>query len=426
MESFFGRYRNQGVLALLLVGQLMLLGYQVRRPDAGGMRLIRQWGLEATVPVGKTSQRMVLRVRHWWSGYVALRDVRRQNQQLTAQITSLELANQQLRERLREAPAVAKLLQFEGSLSYSTLPAQVIGSGGSPDTQVIYLDRGSQDGLVRNMPVITPAGAVGKVTQVLSGAAQVLLLTDPDSGVGALVEATGVHGVLHGLGAGRAELRYVLDGESIAAGATLITSGEDQVFPKGLPLGTVISATPGPVFQQIAVKTAADLDRLEEVLVVTARVPAPNEAAAGLTAAEIRQAQLPAIPAAASGVGLTPAAAGARPAAGTTAVGAAATIPAPTAAATDTPPAEGDAMDGSTPATPPTAATTAPATAAPAPKAPAPPSHPAPPVTAPAAAPAPKAAPPPAHVAAPATGRGGATPPANANNGRGGTNPIHH
>ena len=118
------------------------------------------------------------------------------------------------------------------------------------------------------MPVITPDGIVGKVHRVFWGSARVLVITDPDSGVGALLEKSRVHGVLQGSGGFFCQLAYVVNDERVEVGEHVLTSGEDLIYPKGLPIGVVTSVRPGPVFRQIRIRPSARLNRLEEVLVI--------------------------------------------------------------------------------------------------------------------------------------------------------------
>lgn len=299
MEQIFNRYRTIALLGLLLVGQLLLLAWQVRRPEAGGVRLLRVWTIQAIVPVEKASQWVVGGVRSFLSSYVALHQAEQQNQDLKRQIGQLRLQNLELEEQVRSMPRLASLLAYQENYINRTLEADVIGGGASTSAQVIYLNRGEQDGVRRNMAVITPDGVVGKITRVFHGTSEVLLVTDPDSGVGAVLQQSRLHGILQGQGSGKAELRLIVNDQKVQLGERVLTSGEDQVYPKGLPLGTVVSAHPGSMFQNIEVKPAVELSRLEEVLIVTGQgkpVVGPDAASDSLTAAQIRQKQLPTIP----------------------------------------------------------------------------------------------------------------------------------
>lgn len=295
------------VLVGLVVGQLLLLGYQIRSPEAGGIRLIRLWSAEAVLPAERLSQHYVSKVRDFTANYVALRGVHQQNQQLQKQVTELELQNQQLRQAVRDLPALDALLGFHRSLALSTTPAQVISHGASPDAQAIYLNRGRNQGLRVNMAVITPQGLVGKLSQVLANSSQVLLITDPDCGLGVLVGAQGYRGILHGMGAGAAEVEHVLKNEAVKPGEEVVTSGEDQVYPKGIPVGTVtaVLTSHDGIFKALALKPAAELGRLQDVLVVTAQLPAPVESQeAGLTAGDVGEEHLPGLAQPAAGIGL--------------------------------------------------------------------------------------------------------------------------
>jgi rod shape-determining protein MreC len=120
----------------------------------------------------------------------------------------------------------------------------------------------------RNLAVITPEGVVGKIVEVFPSTSQVLLINDRDSGVGALFAASRTHGVVKGSGDPNPHLDYIVNDEKVQSGDKILTSGEDHIFPKDLPIGTVESAKPGTPFQIIGISPAARLDRLEEVLIL--------------------------------------------------------------------------------------------------------------------------------------------------------------
>jgi rod shape-determining protein MreC len=120
------------------------------------------------------------------------------------------------------------------------------------------------------MPVITADGVVGRVLNAYSTTAQVLLMNDQTSGVGALLEKSRLQGIVRGTPLGEVVLEKVMSDEQVAAGETVLTSGGDRIFPKGLPIGTITRVSPGPgVFLNIRVHPTANLSKLEEVLVIT-------------------------------------------------------------------------------------------------------------------------------------------------------------
>jgi rod shape-determining protein MreC len=147
--------------------------------------------------------------------------------------------------------------------------------GASPDvgSRIIFLSRGSRDGVRRDLGVITPDGVVGKVLAVFPDTSQVLLLSDKESGVGALLATSRTQAPVNGSGESLLGMEYVSNEVKVEAGEAVLTSGQDRIFPKDLPVGTVLEAKPDrhTGFQQITVKPAARLDQLEEVLVLLTR-----------------------------------------------------------------------------------------------------------------------------------------------------------
>jgi rod shape-determining protein MreC len=146
----------------------------------------------------------------------------------------------------------------------------VIGSSAVAAARIILLNRGERDGVRQDMAVITPDGVVGKIIEVFADTSQVLVLTDRESGVGGLLETSRTQGVVNGTGEALLALNYVAPFQAVKEGERILTSGLDRVYPKDLPVGTVLSVEQGTPFQKIRVRPAARLDQLEEVLVLLA------------------------------------------------------------------------------------------------------------------------------------------------------------
>jgi rod shape-determining protein MreC len=150
------------------------------------------------------------------------------------------------------------------------------------------------------MAVITPTGIVGKVVQVFPDSSQVLPINDQFSGVGAALKSSRLQGILKGAPNGATTLQYVMSDEKVEPGEEVITSGGDRIFPKGLPVGKVVSVEPGKdLFLNIRVVPAARLDQVEEVLVVTKileREPDTKDLGP-LRASDILAERLPTVPA---------------------------------------------------------------------------------------------------------------------------------
>ena len=132
----------------------------------------------------------------------------------------------------------------------------------------VLIDRGSGSGVMRGMAVVTPDGIVGRVLASYPTASQVLLITDPTFAAGVISEKNRVHGTLKGIGQSKCIIDYVQNEEKVDVGEMFYTSGDDRVFPKGLPVGTVTVVRPGKTFKEIYVVPSGTQNGLEEVLVV--------------------------------------------------------------------------------------------------------------------------------------------------------------
>ncbi|MGH9757663.1 MAG: rod shape-determining protein MreC, partial [Candidatus Acidiferrales bacterium] len=177
--------------------------------------------------------------------------------------------NRELEAQAAEAQHLEILLNFhQAHPETPMLAAQVIGASADPISRTIVINCGERDHVRRNLAVITPDGVVGKIVEVLPSTSQVQLINDKDSGVGALFAVSRTQGVVKGSGGPDPRMEYVVNDEKVQPGELILTSGEDRIFPKGLPIGTVEKATPGNPFQTILVKPAVRLDRLEDVIVL--------------------------------------------------------------------------------------------------------------------------------------------------------------
>jgi len=301
VENFFSRYRNASLLVLLLVAQVIGLGVQVRRStETGGTSLIRFWVVSGITPIEKSLVNSSRSVRNVWRNYLYLRGVRQENRDLKAQLDQLRIEHVRLSEDAAQARRLQALLAFKEQFISQTVAAQVIGTSGSDLSHVVYIDKGTNDGIKPDMAVITPDGIVGKVLRVFRSSSQVLLINDSSSGVGAILESSRLQGILQGTVAGEVTLKYVMSDEKVTTGEPVLTSGGDRIFPKGLRIGSVQQTNPGSdLFLNIRVKPAADLSRLEEVLVVTKVTetsPKVEESSGRVRAADILAERLPSVP----------------------------------------------------------------------------------------------------------------------------------
>ena len=301
METILGRFRNLIVLAAILFAQIVGLALQVKRPaQQGETRLIRIWTVGAITPFESAVVNTQKLVHDTWHNYLYLRGVRRENRELRAEVDRMKLEQVRLKEDAEMARRIQSLLAFKEQHIDTTVAAQVIGTSGSDQSRLLYIDKGSNDGINKtDMAVITPNGIVGKIVQVYPDSAQVLLINDQMSGVGVALKDTRLQGILRGGSNGTTTVQYIMADERVQPGEEVVTSGGDRIFPKGLPVGKVVEVKPGKdLFLNIRVIPSAQLDRLEEVLVVTKVTEKPPDTndLGPIRASDILAQRLPTVP----------------------------------------------------------------------------------------------------------------------------------
>ncbi|HSW49593.1 MAG TPA: rod shape-determining protein MreC [Bryobacteraceae bacterium] len=280
MGSLLSRYRNLTLLLLLLLAQLILVAYQVRTGQ--DVRLLRVWAVSAVTPLA----RLVASTTGGASGlirdYVVLWGARQESQRLKEELDRLKMENRFLRSELGTAERAQALGAFQARTPSRTVAARVIGAGPTTDSRVLLLDRGASSGVRPGMAVINAEGIVGKVTVSFPTASQVLLITDRGFAAGVISGVFRIEGTLRGVSRSLCRVDYLQNEEKVQVGEWFYTSGEDRLFPRGLPVGQVQSATPGKTFQEVLVAPSALSRGLEEVLIVLEGVhqglPAAQEA----------------------------------------------------------------------------------------------------------------------------------------------------
>jgi len=266
MQAFIARHRPVFVLAAVLLAQLLLLSLQITRNH--DVRLIRVWAVDAIDPFQRSLRGIADISLGAWRSYRSLLRAQQENQELHTQLVSAQSQIQQLSEQGAESLRLRALLEFKNQLPFQSVAAEVIASSPGENSNAIFIGKGADAGLTSDLPVITPEGVVGKTIAVFSHSSQVLLLTDPSSGVGVMLEKTRVQGVLKGDSQNLCLIRYIMNEEPVSSGEAILTSGLDQVYPKGLRVGTVVRTSAGNIYKNVEVKPTADLNRLETVLVV--------------------------------------------------------------------------------------------------------------------------------------------------------------
>ena len=292
MDSFFYRFRNPLVLITVVLLQVIALAMQVQRPskdaevpasaramesagaapDGKHVSLLRRWMVTAVTPLESAVHGSSVKVRGAWGNYVDLLHTRKQDAELKQEVARLRVEEASFAEDAAQGRRLQSLLDFKQQYVTSTVAAQVIGTSGSERSHVLYLDKGSEDGIKPEQAVITPDGVVGKIRDVFPHTSQLLLISDSSSGAGVILATTRIRGIVKGTATGQVEINNLTADSRIKVGEPVVTSGGDLVFPRGLPVGVIESIVPDPLHQPytaIRIKTAANLNRLEEVLVIT-------------------------------------------------------------------------------------------------------------------------------------------------------------
>ncbi|MBV9403710.1 MAG: hypothetical protein JO211_00080 [Acidobacteriaceae bacterium] len=265
MEALLSRFRNLTVLLIVVVAQLLYLAYQVKTNR--DERLIRVWAVTAVTPMAGVVEAIRRNTIGFLEDYFILLDVREQNRRLKSDNDRLRMENVYYRNQLSTAEHARALIQFESQSPSKTVAARVIGNSTVASAKAVFIDRGSTSGVESGMAVVTPEGIVGKVISVYPLVAQVLLVTDPTFKVGVESQKGHVHGVLD-CGSGKCLVEQIQNEEKVDSGEWFFTSGEDRIFPKGFPVGTVVSAEPGQGMKDVKLNLSGAPAGVEEVLVI--------------------------------------------------------------------------------------------------------------------------------------------------------------
>ena len=213
-----------------------------------------------------------------------LRELRRRNEDLQSLADSLMIENVRLKEIESENETLRRLLNFtQANPTHSYKAAEVKGRviGRDPSNFLSYLiiDLGSQQGIEKGMPVVAERGLVGRITDVGSNWAKVMLIIDPSSSVNALIQSSRATGVVEGHVGGSLVMKYIPQGETVNVNDIVLTSGLGGNFPKKLIIGQVTTVQQRDIemFQEAHIRPTVDFNNLEIVLVITNFLPADFE-----------------------------------------------------------------------------------------------------------------------------------------------------
>jgi rod shape-determining protein MreC len=213
--------------------------------------------------------------------------LRQKNAQLEAENSRLQVQIVELQQQVTEAQLLSTLVDYERKhVENQYSAASVIARDVSPFMHYVIIDRGSDDGLRRGMPVVTNQGLVGNIASVSAGASRVQLINDPASSINVILQQSDVEAVLNGRLTGELELNMINQNATVQAGDLVMTSGLGGNYPANIVIGQVVTVRneASSLFQNASVQPAVDFSQLDIVLIITnfqpidisPLIPAPN------------------------------------------------------------------------------------------------------------------------------------------------------
>lgn len=271
MRNFFlsRRYTLLTVIILLMLLALILTSLRVKQK--GGVDYLDSFLFEVYSPFQKGGTFIIKGVKGLLNRYLFLVQLERENQMLRQRIAELEKENQETKAKVSLSERLQKLLQFRETVSMKVVAAEVIGRDPTSWFKSLTLNKGEKDGVRKGMAVISPEGVVGQILKTSPHHSVVLLITDYNSSVDAIVERTRAKAIVKGMGENRCYLKYLLRAEDATLGDQVITSGLIGNFPKGLMIGEIIKVEKRVhgIFQYAELIPKVDMTKLEMVLIVT-------------------------------------------------------------------------------------------------------------------------------------------------------------
>ncbi|MBN1550230.1 rod shape-determining protein MreC [bacterium] len=208
-------------------------------------------------------------ISFYWSHYVFLVNVQHENQKLKKDLAQLQAEQMILLERIQLAERYLTLVQLPSSVTHEKIVADVVHRGSHTWDSILIINKGQNDGVQKYMGVSGQDGVIGQIARVSPNLSKVVTLIHPQSGIAALLQKSRVSGIVNGSGDGKCILKFASRFDRVILGETVITSGLDDAFPKGLPIGQVIriDRQPGDIFQTVEILPFSDMSVIEEVVI---------------------------------------------------------------------------------------------------------------------------------------------------------------
>lgn len=228
------------------------------------------WCADLVTPVLNSINVFTAETKETASAVFNIRNILREREEQSREIQKLKRDLNNVQEIYIENQKFKKLLEFKDSLAFEKVAARVIARDAIDWYHSITVSKGTVDGVMVDMPVISFGGIVGKVIEVSEHTAKVILLSDKYSKVGGIVQDTRYAGVVEGSQSNNCVMKYILKDAEIKEGDVVVSSGFGGVYPKGLKIGEVINVMQEQygLYKSVTIKPSGDLNRLEEVLII--------------------------------------------------------------------------------------------------------------------------------------------------------------
>jgi len=262
------RQRAGYLFIAVMLGHVLLISSQVSARN--GVPVLEAVVFGAFSAIQRTAFGAVSSVGNVWTGYIGLRHVKAENDELKRQLAAAEITLQEQRALADRTRSLERLLDLRDRSDLKTIAAEIIAAAASPEFRTVTIDKGSRDGLRGDMAVIASAGIVGRVVLPAARAAKVQLLVDRNAAAGALSERTRAGGMVVGSEHDPPlTMELVSNLSDLKVGDTVVASGVDGIYPKGFAIGKVESSERGPgLYRTITVRPLVDFSSLEYVLVL--------------------------------------------------------------------------------------------------------------------------------------------------------------
>lgn len=260
----------------IVVMTISIIGMMQRDKVSEEASLFERIMIDTVSPIQSSIFTLKDETTSFFDNYIFLVDVKKNSEKLKRQIDDLEKKIFELEELQRENKRLKDLLKFGEDLAFNKVLARVIGWDANGNIKVIRINKGSDDGIKVESPVIASDGLVGYVYRVSESYADVITILDQNNRIDGIIVRTRSHGIVEGYSNGQCIMKYVTRSEPIVEGDLVMTSGLGKIYPKALRVGKVskIERESYGITQFVEIEPAVDFGKLEEVIVL---LPGQNQ-----------------------------------------------------------------------------------------------------------------------------------------------------